>query len=155
MFRPLRALRVVPILLRLNRRAVDSLHGQVAMYVTGAVSLIVFIASLAVLDAERDAPNPNITTFADALWWSAATVSTVGYGDRFPTTGEGRWVAVGLMLAGIALVGVVTATLAAWFVQRLGKVEAETRDDVAEVAAELRRLRADLLASREGRGTGA
>lgn len=152
MFRPLRALRVVPILLRLNRRAVDSLHGQVAMYVTGAVSLIVFIASLAVLDAERDAPDANITSFGDALWWSAATVSTVGYGDSFPTTGEGRWVAVALMLAGIALVGVVTATLAAWFVDRLGRVETETRDDVAEVAAEVRRLRADLLASRDGRG---
>lgn len=152
MFRPLRALRVVPILLRLNRRAVDSLHGQVAMYVTGAVSLIVFIASLAVLNAERDAPDANITSFGDALWWSAATVSTVGYGDSFPTTGEGRWVAVALMLAGIALVGVVTATLAAWFVDRLGRVETETRDDVAEVAAEVRRLRADLLASRDGRG---
>lgn len=152
MFRPLRALRVVPILLRLNRRAVDSLHGQVAMYVTGAVSLIVSIASLAVLDAERDAPDANITSFGDALWWSAATVSTVGYGDSFTTTGEGRWVAVALMLAGIALVGVVTATLAAWFVDRLGRVETETRDDVAEVAAEVRRLRADLLASRDGRG---
>lgn len=146
-FRPLRALRVIPVLLRLNQRAAVSFHGQVATYVAGSVCLVVFIAALAVLDAERDSPDANIETFGDALWWAATTVTTVGYGDRFPTTGEGRWVAVGLMLAGIALVGVVTGALASWFVDRLGRVEvaeAETRNDVARLADELRLLRSDL-----------
>jgi voltage-gated potassium channel len=144
-FRPLRALRVVPILLRLNQRATISFRGQVATYVAGAVGLVVFIAALAVLDAERDSPEANITSFSDALWWAATTVTTVGYGDRFPTTAEGRWVAVVLMLAGIALLGVVTAALASWFVERLNRVEeaeAETRDDIAALTAEVRRLRA-------------
>jgi len=51
------------------------------------------------------------------------TVTTVGYGDHFPTTGTGRFVAVGLMFAGIALVGVVTATFASWLVQRVQETE--------------------------------
>ncbi|WP_432949041.1 potassium channel family protein [Kribbella sp. CA-253562] len=57
----------------------------------------------------------------DALWWATTTVTTVGYGDHFPTTSEGRIVGVGLMLAGIALVGTVTAALASWFVEQQSK----------------------------------
>lgn len=146
-FRPLRALRRVPVLLRLNQRAESAFRGQVTGYVAGAAVLALFIGALAVLDAERDSPEANITSFDDALWWAVTTVTTVGYGDRFPTTAEGRWVAVVLMLAGIALLGVVTATLASWFVERLSHpdgIEAETRDDVAELAAEVRALRAEL-----------
>ena len=67
-------------------------------------------------------------------------MTTVGYGDRYPTTGVGRLVAVALMLVGIALLGVVTATVAAWFAGRLQDVrEAEVRTEVtlAEVLDEL------------------
>ncbi len=109
------------------------------------MSLVLFVSALAVLDAERDSPDANITSFGDALWWAATTVSTVGYGDRYPTTTAGRFVAAGLMVAGIALLGVVTAALASWFVTRLGQVELtqeETRSEVTELAAEVRRLRA-------------
>jgi voltage-gated potassium channel len=56
--------------------------------------------------------HANIKTFGDALWWALSTMTTVGYGDRYPTTGEGRLVAGGLMLAGVALLGVITASLA-------------------------------------------
>ena len=47
------------------------------------------------------------------------TITTVGYGDLYPVTGTGRIIASGLMIAGIALVGSVTATLASWFVERI------------------------------------
>ncbi len=73
------------------------------------------------------------------------TVSTVGYGDRFPLTGTGRFVAAGLMLAGIALLGVVTASLASWLLERVAEVEeasqAATRRDVEELTAEVAALR--------------
>jgi voltage-gated potassium channel len=78
------------------------------------------------------------------MWWGSTTITTVGYGDRFPVTGEGRLVAVALMLAGIALLGVVTAALASWFVERLGRVEAaeqQTQHDLGRVLAELAALR--------------
>ena len=124
MLRPLRALRVVLALGRVNRSATVSFRGRAILYVACAVPLIVFVAALAILDAERNAPDANITTFPDALWWGMTTISTVGYGDQFPVTGEGRLIAVGLMLAGIALLGVVTATIASWFLERIGAVEA-------------------------------
>ncbi len=80
--RPLRLVRVVRVLSVLNRIAGQSLRGQVATYVVVASGLVIFIASLAVLDAERGKPGASIQTFPDALWWAFSTVTTVGYGDE-------------------------------------------------------------------------
>ena len=102
-----------------GRSATSSLVGKVSMYVAGAAVTAVALGSITVLDAEQDAKGANITTFGDALWWARTTVATVGYGDRFPVTVQGRVVAVGLMLVGIALVGAVTATIAAWLVSQV------------------------------------
>jgi voltage-gated potassium channel len=55
------------------------------------------------------------------LWWAISTVTTVGYGDRFPTTNQGRLIALGLMLLGVSLIGVISATMAAWFVRMMQK----------------------------------
>jgi voltage-gated potassium channel len=115
--------------------------------VAGAVALVAFIAALAMLDAERGEPDATVATFGDALWWAATTVTTVGYGDYFPSTTEGRLVAVGLMVTGIALLGVITAALASWFVEKVGEVQAaeqRTGSEVAELLAEVRALRADV-----------
>lgn len=84
------------------------------------------LGAVAVLDAEQDAAGANISTFGDALWWSATTVTTVGYGGHFPVTATGRFVAVALMLVGIACVGASTAGVAAWLV---AQVQAEDCDD--------------------------
>ena len=112
-----------------------------------------FVASLAVLDAERGADAATIRTFGDALWWATTTVTTVGYGDLFPVTTEGRWVAAGLMLAGIALIGVVTATVASWLLERVRDIEEEsgaaTQRDVVALAAEVAQLRAELARRRD------
>ena len=81
--------------------------------------MALMLGSIAVLDAEQDAEGANITTYGDALWWAMTTVTTVGYGDHFPVTFEGRLIAAVLMLVGIALVGVVTAALAAWLVESI------------------------------------
>ncbi len=147
LLRPLRLLRLVTVIGVLNRRAGSSLRGRVVVYVVGATTLLTAVAALAMLDAERNAPGANITTVGDALWWGATTITTVGYGDRYPTTAEGRVVAFGLMLAGIALLGVVTATLASWIIDRVREEnEAERAATWAQVEAlmtEIRALRAE------------
>ncbi len=114
-------------------------------HVAAAAGLVAFVAALAVLDAERRNPEANIVSFGDSMWWTLTTMTTVGYGDRYPTTGEGRMVAVVLMLVGIGLLGVVTAALASWFVEKINAVEqAEERS-----ATELKALRAELQLVRE------
>jgi len=148
LLRPLRALRLLAMLDILNRRAASSMRGRVAVYVIGATSLILFCAALAVLDAERRNADANIRDFPDALWWAATTVTTVGYGDRYPTTGTGRAVAVLLMLGGIALLGIVTASLASWLLDRVREVQAEgqaaTRMDIEALTERIARLDEDL-----------
>jgi voltage-gated potassium channel len=114
------------------------------------VAALLLVASLAVLDAERGAKGATINTFGDAAWWAFTTVTTVGYGDRYPITGQGRLIAGGLMLAGIALLGIVTASLASWLIDKVRDVEehaaAATRADVTALTAEVHALRAELSA---------
>ena len=145
-FRPLRLLRLLVLLKVLNRQAADSLRGRVAVYVTGSAALIIFCAALSVLDAERGHRGANIETFGDALWWATTTVTTVGYGDRYPVTAQGRLIAVALMLAGIALIGVVTASFASWLIDRVRQVEQASQ---AVTAADLDALRAEIVALRD------
>jgi voltage-gated potassium channel len=144
--RPLRLLRLLALIRILNRKATSSLHGRVAVYVGCSAALVIFLAALAVLDAERGKAHSNIETFPDALWWSATTVTTVGYGDRFPVTRDGRLVAIGLMLAGIALIGTVTAAIASWLVARVRDVERDVETDLTQELTALRREIADLKA---------
>ena len=152
MLRPLRVLRLVTLLRVLNRSAAGNLRGRVAMYVTAGSSLIAFVAALAVLDAERKAGSPLITSFGDAMWWACTTMTTVGYGDTYPVTTLGRFIGVGLMIGGIALLGTVTATLASWLVEAVREEADETEDKVEVVQAELRALRERMDRVLEERG---
>jgi voltage-gated potassium channel len=79
-----------------------------------AILLIIFSA-IGMLQVETD-PNSNIKTAEDAIWWAYATITTVGYGDRYPVTTEGRIIAAILMTAGVGLFGTFTAYIASWFV---------------------------------------
>lgn len=146
--RPLRLLRLIVLLKVLNRTFADSLRGRVVVYVVCTASLVVFAAALAALSAERGHPGANIVTFGDALWWAIVTITTVGYGDRYPVTTEGRFVAVGLMIAGIAMLGVVTAAFASWLVDRVRDTESEaqaaTRADIDALRGEIAALTAQL-----------
>ena len=152
--RPLRLLRLVFLLEVLHRSTAGGLRGRIAVYVVGATSLVVLVAALAALDAERDADGALITTFGEALWWSFVTVTTVGYGDFYPVTAAGRLISLGLMVAGIALLGIVTASLASWLIEKVSdetsEDQAETQAEIAALAAEVRRLNELLGARAEG-----
>jgi voltage-gated potassium channel len=147
MFRPLRALRVLTVLGVLNRQLRADFRGRVAIYVGSTVGLVGFVAALSVLEAERNAPDASITTFGDAVWWTITTISTVGYGDRFPVTIEGRLVAATLMVAGIALLGVVTASIAAWFVENVRRAGEQVAEDVEQVSEDVEEVSEDVEAT--------
>ena len=124
--RPLRLMRVISLGgLALQKVAVGR---QFAITLKVAISavFISYIAAVQITISERNVEGSNIKTFGDGLWWAITTVTTVGYGDRFPTTTEGRLLAVMLMIVGISLVGVITASVAAWFV-KMSQNESEQR----------------------------
>jgi voltage-gated potassium channel len=141
MLRPLRVLRLVTLLRVLNRSAAGNLRGRVAIYVTVGSSLIAFVAALAVLEVERGTEGAMITTFGDAMWWACTTMTTVGYGDTYPISTPGRFVGVGLMIGGIALLGTVTATFASWLVNAVRDEQEETETQLDAIQAELQAVR--------------
>lgn len=108
-----------------SQRTKSRLHIDVAIQVVIVALILVFIAAVGILDVERNAPGSNIHNFGQALWWALVTVTTVGYGDRYPVTGEGQLIAAAVMITGIAVLGVVTAAIAAWFVSHLREIESE------------------------------
>ncbi len=157
MLRPLRVLRLIMLLRMINRRFAATLRGRVVIYGAFTALLLIFCASLAVLQAERHHPGANITGFGDALWWAIVTICTVGYGDRFPVTVEGRSVGVALMISGVGLFGAVTASFAAWLVDQLrveeSESEAATQRDLHAVQAQLDRIEKRLAAQAGGADT--
>ena len=85
---------------------------------------LAYVAAIQITIIERPLESSNIKTFGDGFWWAITTVTTVGYGDRFPVSTEGRFIAFCLMILGISLLGVLTATVAAWFVRMSQEDEA-------------------------------
>lgn len=139
--RPLRLLRLLTLLKVLHGAAGSALRGRIVTYVLGSAVLLTYAGALAVLDAEENAAGSNITNFGDAMWWALATITTVGYGDHYPVTVLGRFVAAGLMVGGIAVLGVVTASVASWFVEQVAsETAAEVEAADAPIRAELARL---------------
>lgn len=143
--RPLRAARLLRfarlgVVMRVVvRRGERTLAARALAYVGAVAGASTLLAAVAENEAERDAPGATIHGIGDSLWWAFSTVSTVGYGDRYPVTPAGRFVAAALMVVGVSLFGVITASLATFFVrnvrqqpqdvtgaelaQRLGRVE--------------------------------
>jgi voltage-gated potassium channel len=151
--RPLRALRLLRLLrmFRFTRagltlsnglkRARDLLTHRSLHFVLLSVLAIVGVGAAMELAFEQHAPGANIHTFGDALWWAVVTVTTVGYGDKYPVTAGGRGVAVVLMITGIGLVGVLSATVASYFVGQ--RAEA----DMTELHRRLDRIEAALTSA--------
>ena len=128
--------------------ALRGFHLRVVVAVTVLTSVIVMTSSYALWAIERDHQGTNIRNYGDALWWAMETITTVGYGDHHPTTVGGRWVASVLMIVGVALVGVITATVVTWFFSELDvlrevrEIEAEEEKAEATLAEILEQLTA-------------
>ena len=113
-------------------------RARAAFTVAALVSIIlVSMSSIAILEFEKG-HETNIKTAGDALWWSFVTITTVGYGDKYPITAGGRIVAVTLMVAGVGLFGTFTGFVASWF---LGSREEEDAKNMEMIRAELTELR--------------
>lgn len=100
---------------------------------------MVIFSAIAILNCET-APTSNIQTSTDAIWWAFTTISTVGYGDRFPVTPLGRVIAGALMTVGVGLFGTFTAYVATFFIQQDEKEEAGREQAILAELREIRRL---------------
>jgi voltage-gated potassium channel len=137
-FRVARLFRIVRQLRRMTggelRRMFTRRLAQSTLLFTLVVALIlVFTISWLVLLAEQSAPNANIKTYHDAVWWAFVTITTVGYGDYYPVTGWGQCMAVILMFFGLGIIGVLSSYLASTFIsrqrRRAAKILGESKQD--------------------------
>jgi len=154
-FRVLRALRAAKILAEfiLRHRAKNAVLAAIFISM-----LLVVFSSIAMLHLEVVA-EANIKTPEDALWWAMETITTVGYGDRYPVTTEGRLLATVLMVCGVGLIGIFTGFVAFWFMKPSeDKKDAVIAALTAEIAllrdAEVQELRREIQALRGGRDRG-
>jgi voltage-gated potassium channel len=95
-----------------RRRAQSTLLSAVL-----AAVIVLEAGALLVLKAEEASAQANIQTGIDALWWNIVTLSTVGYGDKYPVTTAGRVIGVVVIIVGVALFSALTSFLAQWFLR--------------------------------------
>lgn len=145
--RALRMLRIGAIVaagLRSGKQTERLVNGRsVAVTAMVAVSIVAGCAAV-VYNIEHNAPGANIHTVGDAFWWAMVTVASVGYGDRYPVTAEGRLVAAGLMVVGICLVGLIAAAFTSVFVEQ--REEDEFDPQLQDLRDRLHRLELVLTA---------
>jgi voltage-gated potassium channel len=136
-FRVLRILRGVRSIKMLStfilRRRAEAAFSAAALI---SILLVIF-SSVAILEMERGQEGANIQGPADAIWWSYVTITTVGYGDRYPVTTGGRIIAAFLMTAGVGLFGTFTGFVASWF---LASGQKEENAELAAIREQLEDL---------------
>ncbi|WP_228835928.1 potassium channel family protein [Nocardia brasiliensis] len=146
-FRPLRLLRAAVLVLGTLNRHTLSHRTRLSVFVGSSSILILFLCSLAFFDAERGVEGSKVVHFGDALWWSAVSVTTVGYGDVYPVTAEGRLISLVLMTFGIGLISFAIGTTTSWVIDQLKTVEetaASTDREIVALVDEVKALRAEI-----------
>ena len=143
--RILRVFRIFRVYRLLNELGFERIKNQLlydragsVLYITIFLGLLIIqMASITVLTVENKNVDANIQTPSDAIWWTYVTITTVGYGDRYPTTNTGRIVGVLLMTSGVALFGVFTSFLANLFLTPKKKPKEEAEMSPGEASAHL------------------
>ena len=112
-------------------------RAESALLSTTLLALIVIIsASLIIYRIESQAPGGNIVSGEDAIWWALVTIATVGYGDYYPVTEVGRFIAAIVIIVGVAMYGVITSYLATTFLS-----SRDTRAEIVKLRAEVAEIK--------------
>ena len=140
-----RFIRLVRVLKKLSTLTTGTSLNEKLLALPGVAVVMVLFSTMLMVEVERGAPNATIKTGGDALWWALTTVTTVGYGDTYPITTEGRIIAAVLMLIGIALFGSMSAIVTSKLIlPKETRDHEELRKEIRELHSEIRELRRHL-----------
>lgn len=150
-FRSLQAIRIyrfirfIRVIKKLNTLTSGTSLNEKLLALPGVALVMVFFSTMLMVAVERSAPNATIKTGGDALWWALTTVTTVGYGDTYPVTTEGRIIASVMMLIGIALFGSMSAIVTSKLIlPKETRDHEELRHEIRSLHTEIRELRRHL-----------
>ena len=150
-FRSLQAVRIyrfvrfIRVMKKLNTLTSGTSLNEKLLALPGVALVMVFFSTMLMVAVERSAPNATIKSGGDALWWALTTVTTVGYGDTYPVTTEGRIIASVMMLIGIALFGSMSAIVTSKLIlPKETRDHEELRHEIRSLHAEIRELRRHL-----------
>ena len=115
--RPLRLLRFISFGTLVFDRVNLGKSVSISVKVITTALFLTYLATIEITLAERGQPGATVLNVGDGFWWAITTLTTVGYGDIYPTTTQGRVIAIGLMISGICVLATISATIAAWFVK--------------------------------------
>ncbi|MCE0492925.1 potassium channel family protein [Vibrio salinus] len=146
-FRVLRILRSTKVIIHYLFQ--NRVHGAFSLVSSVSILLVIF-GAISVLEFERGVEGANINNAVDALWWSFVTITTVGYGDCYPVTYEGKIIAAILMAAGVGLFGTFTGFVASWFLEdnddrKDHHMMNNLENEVAELKQEISELKAIIV----------
>ena len=140
-----RFIRLIRVLKKLNTLTTGTSLNEKLLALPGIALVMVFFSTLLMVEVERNAPGATIRSGGDALWWALTTVTTVGYGDTYPITTEGRIIAALLMLIGIALFGSMSAIVTSKLIlPKETRDHEELRHEIRSLHAEIKELRRHL-----------
>lgn len=127
-FRPFLLLMYLSRLRWFRGRQGSSVRARLIAYAGSFALMYIYVLSLAVYAAERNAPGASILNYGDSVWWAIETITTVGYGDMIPVTIPGRIYASMLMLGGVVIVGATTATVVSYLSEKVQTVHRRSQD---------------------------
>jgi voltage-gated potassium channel len=127
-FRPFLLLMYLSRLRFFRGRQGSSVRARLIAYAASFALMYIYVLSLAVYAAERDAVGATITNYGDSVWWAIETITTVGYGDMIPVTIMGRIYASLLMLGGVVIVGATTATVISYLSEKVQTVHKKSQE---------------------------
>ncbi|HEY94639.1 MAG TPA: potassium channel family protein [Dehalococcoidia bacterium] len=140
-FRSLRLVRVIIVFARMRRvmmRSGGFLKRSNLVAVAGITIVVIFLGAFAVLVLETGTDEARITNFADAVWWSISTITTVGYGDIVPHSIPGRIMGMVLMVVGIGVMAALISQVSAALVEKKLKKEPEKEDLRTSMISEIK-----------------
>jgi voltage-gated potassium channel len=144
-FRIFRIIRMIRIFRNFGLSNIrEEIHTEPASSVLAGISFLVILVlqfgSYLMIGIESKASNPNITHPLDSLWWAIVTITTVGYGDRYPVTDLGRIIGALVILLGVILFSVLTSYFTNKFSTRVKEVDLENSADLKNDISELQRM---------------
>lgn len=133
--RIIRGLRAVRASVEISKYFFNGRRNSALAFISVVLFVSIGVGGLLVLNFESNMANANIKDSADAIWWAVTTITTVGYGDTYPITLEGRIVGMVLMFTGISLFGIVSGLLASWFLHSTNEqIDFKTRQLVSVIS---------------------